>query len=474
MKKNLLLVAASVAALAAAGAANSADLSVSLATVNVTPTAPYPIADVLQSGTLQGDLVVKSTYLSNLPQSNNLLVTITLTNATFVNNNFLAADLTLLDGSVAAASQQSTVSSVETVGNTTTVKFLVSAQTQEVNGVRLNSRAIRFAAGATPTVSVHTQTEAGTSIEGGLANFGSAKAATLVSYEDLVTVEVEASENKAILSLLVDDIFSVLDTAKSEGEDSPIAIDLGTVTAKLDNVYLPALSAGIYNLPATPVSSTAVQSLTFVPTQLSGSPLQTGVAVAPSGTFSTFSAGNGGFHTADVALTLSGDNAKLNEQYKLQTTVTFKPEFNLQPVVFNSDADDLIGLRRDGVSAEIPWVASTTVANANKIKSTVRVANKGEAAAAVYAEYVTSNNKPAAGTKVGPGIPVQVGTVQPGQDLQITQNGLTTALGEWGRGNIVLTIEANSDDITVNNRVVQASGEFVETTVIVEDNATDQ
>ncbi|WP_436356154.1 hypothetical protein [Brevundimonas sp. CEF1] len=464
MNKNFLLVAASAAALAFAGTAVSADLSnVTLATVGVTETAPYAIANVA-TGTLRGDVTLGVEYDSPIPSGNNILVTVKLTNAVF-GEAFTISDIDLLDGAgVPIVGQQRTISDGGAVGDNF-VTFLASGTASDlVHSIDFNDKLIEFTAGAVPTIAVETKTEFGTPIEGGSANFGAAKAATLVKYDDLVSVDVTAGE-KAILALSDTNIFSQFDTSKSPVGTTSTVATLGNIDVNLNDVYLPSLqSPGLYNLTTTEVDEGDVSSIAFTYTGVNGG--STGITLAPAGPILTagLSPAND-IYTANVTATLSGSVAKANSDYTVNVRVNF-----VDYPTFQSGAKPLASIRRDGVTAEVPWVASATLANNNLTKSTIRVANKGGEAAAVYAEYVTSANRPAGtSTVVGRGVPVEIGSVAAGSDLQITSSALTTALGEFGRGNIVVTVEANADDITVNNRIVYADGRVEETPVILID-----
>lgn len=464
MNKTYLLVAASVAAMAFAGAATSADLStVKLATVDVAATAPYAIANVA-TGKLRGDVEVAVKYDSPIPSGNNILVTVKLTNAVF-GEAFTISDIDLLDSAGnPIAGQQRTVSDGGAVGDNF-VTFLASGTASDlVHGIEFSEKLIQFDAGAVPTIAVETKTEFGTPIEGGAANFGTAKAATLVKYDDLVSVDVTANE-KAVLALSDTDIFSRFDILKSPAGTTATVAKLGTIGVELNDVYLPKpASSGFSDLTTTEVDKGDVASIAFTYTGVNGG--TTGIALEPVGPILTaaLSPAND-IYTADVTATLTGAVAKPNSDYTVNVRVNFKDY-----PAFQSGAKPLASIRRDGVTAEVPWIASATLANNNLTKSTIRVANKGSEAAAVYAEYVTSANAPAGtSTLVGRGVPVEIGSVAAGSDLQITSNALTTALGEFGRGNIVVTVEANADDITVNNRIVYADGRVEETPVILID-----
>lgn len=461
MKKNLLLVAASVAAMAAAGAANSADLSVSLATVPVTVAAgPYAIADVA-TGTLHGNIAGDVTYASPVPSGNNLLVTLRLTNATF-SEAVTIADIDLKDGTgTTITGQQKTISEGGQLGDNYVTFLVAGTATQLVKEIEVAATGIKFAALAVPTFAIETTTEFGTAIEGKYAKFGAANAATLVAYKSLVDIEIEAAE-KAILALSQDDIFSKFDVLKSPDASSATAAELGAIKVALNDVYLPALASGTnYNLTTTKVTKSVIQDVNFAYTGANGG--TTGVALTPVGpvlTADLFAAPV--VYSNDVVATLSGTNAKSNSDYGVTVRVDFNDGYPSY-----SETGALASIRRDGVTAEVPWIASNVLANANSTKATIRVANKGTVPAAVYAEYVTSVN--GGTTLVAKNVPVEIGTVEGGKDLQITSNALTTALGEFGRGNVVITVEANAEDITVNNRVVYSDGRFEETSVYLID-----
>jgi len=466
MTKKLLLVAASVGTLAFVGAASAADLTVSLAGNPVTVGSPYVIGDIAE-GTLVGVLEAEATYVDVIPLANNLLITLRLANgATFAAPvGITNIDLRDADGN-SISNQQKTVSDGGGAGSDF-VTYLVSTPSDAIKSVRLGDFTagdggevkIKFAAKAKPTVAIETKTEFGTAIEGGSAKFGSATAASLVDYDTLVTVAIDKNSQDAVLSLATDPIFSQFNV----GGAAPNATtaNLGTISVDLNDVYLPAAaSAGIYNLTSDKVTPAAVKNLEIEYEGKFGG--TTGVSLTPMGTVLANGVGST-VYAAPVVATLTGAESKLASDYRARVTVNY---FDYDAYV--SPYGDLASIKRDGVAAEVPWVASSALAALNQSRSIIRVANKSTQPANVYVEYVTS--AAAQGLTPDPivakGEPVLVGTVGAQSDLQISNAKLTSLLGEFVRGNVIVTVEAKKDEITVNNRISYVDGKVEETTII--------
>lgn len=467
MTKKLLLVAASVGTLAFAGAASAADLTVTLAAAPVTPGAPYMIGDIAE-GTLVGDLEAVATYVDVIPLANNLLVTLRLANGATFAAPVGITNIDLRDAAgVSISNQQKTVSDGGGAGSNF-VTYLVSTPSDAIKSVKFGDFTpgaggevkIQFAAKAKPTVAIETKTEFGTAIEGGSAKFGSATAASLVDYDALVTVAINKNpQGNAVLSLATDPIFSQFDVGGAA--TSATTANLGNISVNLNDVYLPApASAGIYNLTSAKVTPAAVQNLKIEYEGKFGG--TTGVSLTPMGTVSTNGAGPA-VYTAPVIATLTGADPKLASDYRARVTVDYADYDD-----YVSPYGDLSSIKRDGVAAEVPWVASNALAALNQSRSIIRVANKSTQPANVYVEYVTS--AAAQGLTPAPtvaeGEPVLVGTVSAQSDLQISNAKLTSLLGEFVRGNVIVTVEAKQDEITVNNRISYVDGKVEETTII--------
>lgn len=459
MTKKLFLTAASVAALAFAGGATAADLSVSLATVPVTVGAPYLIADVA-TGTLTGDLDAEATYTNAIPLANNLLVTLRLGGGATFAGPVSISDIDLQNGGVTIVNQQKTVSDGGQAGSNF-VTFLVSTPNDAITSAQFADVEIQFAAGAKPTVAIETQTEFGTKIEGGNALFGTASAAQLVDYDSLVAVTVAPNvAGNATVTLDADPIFSQF--AVTGAATSVTTATLGNIGVTLNAVYLPEASgvASVFDLTDTQVDIGAVDDLEIEYEGNFGG--ATGVALTPIGENIAPNGALQTVYTSPVVATLSGATSKVASEYKARVTVNFD---DYAPYVTNFLP--LSSIVRDGVSAEVPWVASSALAAKNATVSVIRVANKSAQPANVYVEHVTTASAQGLtpNPTVGSGVPVLVGSVSARSDLQIGTAALTNALGEFVRANVIVTIEAKENDVTVNNRISYADGRVEETTV---------
>jgi len=453
MTKNFLLTAGAVSALLLAGAAQASDFdSVVFAGVTQTDnTDQYTIADVAQAtgDTYSGSLAFTVGYDNALPTANNLLIRIELGNATF-GEAVTAADLDGFD--------QTIISDGGAEGDNYVV-FLVSlaSDATAVTSFDFTSDSIEFVAGAQPFLRVNTKTEAGgTVIEGGLTKFpngtgGNATQVNLVDYASVVDVDIDAADDTAVLSLNSTPVFTQFTTGSDQAA-------IGTISVSLNEVYLPD-EDGV--LPATVVDDSVIDevSATFTGDQAAGLTIVAGDDGI--GTLPTDDLPYSGTVYANIA-----PNATPLQSGNPTATVTVS--FANDDFASIVRTADLAPIRRDGVSAEVPWVASSALAARNSTVSVIRVANKSEDAANVYVEIATTASAQGltpTGVVSGPQLVGQVGA---NTDLQIPTALLTSKLGEFVRGNVIVTVEAAADEITVNNRISYADGKVEETEVRTE------
>lgn len=447
MTKNFLLAAASVAVLGFAGAAQAADITtLSFAGVTIADsTSPYAIGDVAENtgDTYNGDLAFEVTYDDNLPTANNLLITIRLGGGATFNEDVESADIN--------GFSQAVISDGGEEGDAF-VTFLVTAAAA-TDSFTIDPLNIAFEAGDAPTVSVETQTEAGnTAIEGRFAEFDGDDVAVLVDYLPVVAITITDDTTDPELSLSSTPIF----TDFNNGVSSEVG-DLGDISVTLNTVYLPDGSGNLDNTAVAPgVIDTVSVDIEGSETQLEVQ-LWEGVGdELDAADYTTLP-----FNADVVAVIDVAADPVPASSYSATVTVTFDDD-DFEPVVAE---DDLASIVREGVSAEIPWVASSALAARNSSTSVIRIANKSEEPAAVYGEVLTSQAAQGITPTGVATTAVLLGTAPAGGDLQVNTTLLTQRLGEFVRGNILISVEAAQEDVTVNNRISYSDGRIVETTV---------
>lgn len=108
---------------------------------------------------------------------------------------------------------------------------------------------------------------------------------------------------------------------------------------------------------------------------------------------------------------------------------------------------------RDGVTASIPWYATGTQSAATGSVGIVRISNTGTVAAPVFGRVEVSST----GTPVTPGNFVSLGSVPARGELLLTGTTLEAALGNFGRGDVTVTVEAVPAAIAIR-RIIQVPG----------------
>ncbi|MGV3580252.1 hypothetical protein [Brevundimonas sp.] len=455
MTKNTLLAAVATGALAltAFGAQASDIVNVSFAAVPQTDNAdPYLIADVVEDSELEaltGALDFSVAYDAPLPTGNNLLVTITLTDGEFA-EPVVGGDLGVatVDGDTLVGFDEVTISDQDE----SSVTFLVSNASAGAEGFQFD-KAISFAPGATPSFTVTTTTEFGTALEGGESTFGDDELVTLVDYSPIVTVDVQPNVDEdgdtvdAVLSLSGDPVFSSFTVGGTTA-------NLGSIEVSLNDVYIPDAETGA--LGNTLVADTIIDSI-----EVEYTGTQSDELVLTPTTISTEDLDEA--QTVIATITGAEPGSQVASAYAATVTVNFNDDYE----AFVAEDEELSSIVRDGVNAEVPWVASRALGLINNSRSVIRVANKGTTAANIYAEVVAQSDAQGIVASAELNEPVLVGVAQPGTDAQIRGQELE-ALGEYGRANILLTIEANVDDITIGHRIAYQDGRVEETAVDVD------
>jgi hypothetical protein len=129
---------------------------------------------------------------------------------------------------------------------------------------------------------------------------------------------------------------------------------------------------------------------------------------------------------------------------------------------------------RDGTQVYIPWVASGPTASVSTSNNVLRVGNQGATAVVVRAVIQTATATGGSPTVISsgslPSVAFTVGTAPARGELLITSADLSAAaaaaLGagaaqsDWGRGDVLLIVEAPPSDISVRKVVQRPEGSF--------------
>lgn len=225
-------------------------------------------------------------------------------------------------------------------------------------------------------------------------------------------------------------------------------------TANFDTILnLPAASTPVYrDLAGNALAFTDITSVTTNVTGLFGGLTVTanndaGAAIAASAITGTGNArsivspggANVGTTTVLIAPTLATATAPqiAPTDFDVTANVTLSSSFTSPAAVTGSFET----LQTDGFSYIIPWVASQTLSGASGNQSVIRVSNiRSDGSTAGGNVYVQVYNASTGNAGLSAGRSVLVGTIGLTGELVITSQSLETALGNFGRADLRLTV----------------------------------
>lgn len=444
MSKKLLIATSALAVLGFATASGAGELKISVGAVDASPgVGAYTIASEV-SGTHTGAVTIGVDYdAAAIPADNNLKLRFALHNGATFSSIVGGGDITgfgnvlVIDGGG--------------IGQNF-VEFLVSNPNDDVDAgdfthVELAAN-ITFADGATPGVTVYTQTEANTPIEGGWARL--TNAGPPVSYTTYNTAS-------PYTFIGYSPVFSVSSTDILQPNQATIAsgfTNFGAgpdVTAELGNVVV-TLATAYKDLAGNNVATTDLDGGVITVSGTSTAGLTLNGATPPGSWTLVFddTAFVGNVATIPVNLTAVGVVA--NSNYSANVALDLVGGF-ADPA---ASTVELGKIRREGAEIFVPWIGSGTGAGgaAQAVQSLIRISNFGGATIGnMYVELVTATN-----ATPGALVPLKVdGAVVTGLDdgdeLLIDGADLIDSLGvNFVRGDLRITIEGDEDSLTVFRR----------------------
>jgi hypothetical protein len=481
MTKNVLLAATAVSVMAFAGAASAHTL-----TFRAAPTLPAHISAVETTGpALPYKLAVESSLTT--PTFNTFALVSTLSaGAQFPSgNNFVQIDLVggtfnsaLASSAVAAPGCTSVLSSGGAAGSTT-AKFLVSSAGGGCNLANLDLP-IKPNAGAEVSVTTTLSTEAGAPIDP-----PSAATLKIVSRVDAFKVVFDSAIGGGALgdtfaTLTVNPVYTTFSTAAGAHAAAPetsLVGQLGTIKLVVDTTAFKDLAknavvladvteAGVtvdgnYNAFNGAGGSVALGTPMTINTAATQASLASSGAVATSLVIAASAvpaapavSGVPFIVTRETAATaIPTSTYKASVSYKLDTA-----SYNQEGPALG----DLETIGRDGTNVVFPWMNSSAIQGATGTSNIIRLGNiAGSASGPVYAQVLNSVNAGAGYTAAA--APVQLfPSIAANGERVINTATLTTALGEFGRGDVQISVEAPSNTITARRYATLANGSVTE------------
>lgn len=475
MTKNFLLAASALSVLAFAGAASAHELTYRdngggvVGAIDATDTGgtaePYSLAQEASTISPASAVFLLADTLSggsSLP-SGNVLLNITVAGGTFqgaVTGGNITAD------PVACPTFTATISSGGATGSNT-VTYIISNSSAGCSAFNLNLP-IRPNTASPVSVTTVLETEAGTPIDGRVSTL------QIVDRPSAFDVVIDSAINSplagggalgdtfATLTVLpVYTTFFVGPNGHTTAPETATVGQLGTIQLTVDTTAYRDLA--LNSVAATDVVETTTTVVgNWTAFDGAGGDVELGGASATSivGTTATFE------DTASPVALTSGPLAFVVTR---ETAATAIPTSNYEATVdytldaaFYNQEGPVVGalerIGRDGTNVVFPWLNDSTVSGQSGTTNRIRLGNvSGVAAGPVYAEVLNSSAglPSAAPVQIAPGIPA-------GGEVRISTADLTAALGNFGRGDVRISVEAPATAITARRYLQTANGGITE------------
>ena len=472
MTKNILLAATAVSVMAFAGTASAHTLT--FRTIAAAPGTPINSTDT-GGVSLPYKLALESSLTTPTFNTFALVSTLSAGSQFPSGNNFVQIDLVggtfdsaLGSSAVVAAGCTSVLSSGGAAGSTT-AKFLVSSSGGGGCTAANLDLPIKPNAGSEVSVTTTLSTEAGAPIDP-----PSAATLKVLSRVDAFKVVFDSAIGGGALgdtfaTLAVNPVYTTFSTAPgahTAGVENATVGQLGTIQIVVDTTAFKDLAknkvvvgdvteAGVtvdgnYNAFNAAAGLVTLGSALTVNTAATQATLASATAVATSLT------------TAAVPFIVTREAAATaipSSTYKASVSYQLNAASYVQegPAV-----GDLESIGRDGTNVVFPWMNSSSVQAVNGTSNIIRLGNiSGSASGPVYAQVLNSVNAGAGYTAAT--APVQLfPNIAANGERVINTATLTTALGEFGRGDVQISVEAPSGTVTARRYATLANGSVTE------------
>ena len=391
--------------------------------------------------------------------SGNILYTISLTNAVFgpAANGILPGDV-FLDPAGACTGAPSVISSGPVPANASSAPIQLS-NAEGCDEIQV-SLPIRATGGGNVDLTTEIRTEGGTAIDGGTAT------RRLVTLVDGFQVRI-APQSNTDATLASNPTFSALTNSGSLGQ---------IVVLRRQDSY--------QDLAATPTAngdvnvSSVVLTGNFEPFDGDGGFVRLNGELGAGGiNASTRTTSNATFNNPAVSVVAwdgtattipvltsyqvrvspeTGYGAIPPSDYAATVSYSLSGNYTAQP----NASGDLGSIGRQGAVITVPWINTSTVFNANPLQpdSIIRVGNANARAVRVYAEVISRSGPSGAGY-TNQGLQL-IGEAPANGELVINRSLLQSTLGDFGRGDVRLTVEAANNTITVRRLQRNNDGGF--------------
>ena len=448
MTKNILLAATAASVMAFAGAASAHTLTFQ--------TGPVAGIDATETGGATSAYKLAS-EAKVPPGSANFALVDTLSGGNLPSGNvILTVNLT---GAAACSTFTSTLSSGGASGSTQ-VSFVISNSAPDCSALNL---LLPITPGSgTATVTTTLATEAGTPIDGLTAS------RNIVTRGSAFDVVFDAGIGAGALAdtfatLAVTPVYTTFSTTggHNAAPESATAGQLGTIRITVDTTQHADLTGAVFAAAAHVTDADTVVT----------------------GNFSAFD-GAGGGATLSAAATMTATTATINNQQAALTggavpfivtretggvipssTYSAQVSYTLDGTYYNQEgpaSGALETIQRDGTNVIFPWMNSTSIQTVTGTTNLIRLGNVASTATGPVFAQVLNAASSASGYTAAPA-PVQIAASIPANsELVVNTATLSSALGNWGRGDVQISIEAPSNSITARRYATLSNGSITE------------
>ncbi len=489
MTKFTLLAAASVVAMAFAGAANAGQVTGTINGVafdpqNATP-ANRTIYTIASERTNAADTTpaggfVAALALTNKPSisvgsgSQSYQVTFTVTGGTIPTAS--AASLVVNQTAVGGATL-GTTSVAQGARDANSITFIVTvnaptvAGSATVDGFTLTGVLANSASEASVTLATSTSVLAG----GVSSVIDTTSAQTIVRYASAVG-SLAVTSNNAVAALPDFKLFSAgpapAATISNGGRTAEIASNFlytASTTNNSGGAFYAGLAANTAVTRADIINGGVVGFAGSIPTNMTvvlegvtGGNITTTAVNANSAVFTLNNAGADEFiaGTADVTLTQPVTAADRNAIPAGFYTTTFAPTYAAGYTAPAATTLPSGNITLDGVNFIAPWINGPQAPG----QTVIRMSNGGSAASGAVTLRLNNAQARAAGVTTGAGSPIANQTcattysIPANGELQITGTQLASCFGQFLRGDLQITVQSTSTALTAKARNVAADG----------------
>lgn len=468
MTKNILLAATAASVMAFAGAASAHTLTfrtigaggaIDTTETGGLPTAPYALAAEAIPVAPGFATFALTDALSggNLP-SGNVVLTITLTGGTWGG----AVGAGAITAGPGCSTFTSTLSTGGTVGGTTAT-FIVSNSAPDCPAFNLDLP-IAPNTGSAVTVTTTLATELNTPIDGLTASrqVVSRPSAFGVTINSAIGAGALGDTFATLAVLPVYTTFSTAAGAHTAAPETATVGQLGTIQVTVDTTVHRDLADNLV-AAGDVTDADVVVTGNFNAFNGAGGNVTLGGAAADTVTGTTATLNN-----RQVALTAAAQPFQVTRETGgviPSSTYSAQVAYTLNATFYNQEgpvSGALETIQRDGTNVIFPWMNSTSVQTATGTTNIIRLGNvSGAASGPVFAQVLNAANSAVGYTPAA--APVQLfANIPANGEVVINTATLTGALGNWGRGDVQISVEAPSNTITARRYATLANGSVTE------------